>query len=236
MSKNREGYEVAVGLRNSYRGLIEKLLSKNKVPAEVIEREEADRLNELVDARTGDMSPQEAADTLVDQSSEFSWFENASESDRSLVINEYIKQTAPGIESAANSGDLKTAFKSFWVDMYAEKDRVTDGDSRFTREELDELDRDFYGTYMQGKIESLVAIDDDESLQDFIESFPLKQIPPEYTRQYMGLLKTHFSVSDNESALAMIADIEGKSHEYEAQIQESRDRAREIAAEDSEWI
>ncbi|HEY0010682.1 MAG TPA: hypothetical protein VGB97_02060 [Candidatus Paceibacterota bacterium] len=95
--------------RNATRTLFQKLTGRGKVSGLDLLHEEADQVNELVDAKVARertvISAQEAADEIMD-SKEFEVLDSAAGLDRN-EFREYLREQDPQIERSIEAGDLK---------------------------------------------------------------------------------------------------------------------------------
>ncbi len=230
-------YERASNERNSYRGFADKFLGRNKTTAEDLQREEANRLNVLVDKRVSNdahISAQEASDQIVSNSSEFATdfegLDQISEDERAAIISEYIKQELPEVEQYANEGDFVNAVEVF-ASRLDYKISPLDGAEGTNSEEVDQLEADFYGKYLLGKVESAILANDSEPLYKFIERFNVREIPSVYAQAYADLLGGHFTLLDDTTALESLDELKERIYDRKMELEEIARFVRETLAD-----
>ena len=149
--------------RNSYRSLLQKMFGLNKVTSDEAMRDDADRLNVLVDTRLQNdatESAQQASDAIVSDSSEFRadipTISQYLENERRIGIREFVKNMSPRIEQLSNEGNIKDARKEFEEGLAG---------IAMDSEERGEIRGDFYHLFITDKLESILASKDRTSLE-----------------------------------------------------------------------
>ena len=182
---SEQPWERSAKERNQYISFFRKYFHGEKVSAGEVMRDEADRLNQLVDTRVstdeGWTSHQEAADDIV-ASQEFQLEQN-----RRVVIREFIKQTMPQVDQQINHGNLKAAIRFFYESLESE--------ASISDQEI--LEKDFFKLYLLEKLESLATSHDQYAVANFYKD--MKGVSDyeypkftEYAYLYMPILKHSF--------------------------------------------
>jgi hypothetical protein len=245
MFNSSEGhYETAARKRNSYRSLIEKLLGKNKATESELQRDEADQLNSLVDQRVendnGWISHQEAADEIVEQSSEFytdyEGMDALSPNERLAIIGEYVVQETPRVSQYVDEGNFTAAAREFASHLHMVGYDPESEVSGLDEKEMSQLQADFFEGYFKVKLESAMAANDNESLYEFIDRVSVRDIPPEHAEQYVDLFQGYFEQQNDTSALGPLESLKERIAERKIELEEIEQFVAEAHTGDSETV